>query len=163
MNTTLLKRHTLLLTLVFVTLPLAASADIVTFTAVLEGSQEVPPVATSATGTATLVIDTDNGTLGAIPFQMEFSGLSSAQTAAHVHQAPAGSNGPVVDGLPLGSPVDTTIALTLVSYAALAADGLYVNVHTTNFPGGEIRGQLVLTGTVATGSKTWGEVKALFR
>ena len=141
----------------------AARADIVTMTAYLNGANEVPPVATAATGIATLTLDTEFGTLAAIPLHLEFSGLSSAQVAAHIHQAPAGANGSVIITLPNGSPVDTTIALDLAQYAALAAEGLYVNVHTANFPGGEIRGNFVITDTVSADDSTWGSVKALFR
>jgi hypothetical protein len=141
----------------------AAYADIVTFTAYLSGNNEVPPVTTAASGIATVIIDTENGSLGAIPFHLEFSGLSSAQTAAHIHSGSAGVNGPPVITLPLGSPVDTTVAMTLADYANLAGGNLYVNVHTTNYPGGEIRGQLELTSTVPTEPSNWGSVKALYR
>jgi len=152
-----------ILTFVILALPVAAMADIVTLTAYMSGGNEVPAVATGASGFATLTLDTANGTLAAIPFHMEFTGLSSAETGAHIHQAPAGANGGVIVPLPLGSPVDTTIGLTLAQYAALAGEGLYVNVHTANFPGGEIRGQFVITSTVATDDASWGSVKALFR
>ena len=141
----------------------AAMADIVTMTAYLDGANEVPAVVTNASGFATLTLDTENGTLAAIPLHLEFTGLSSTQTAAHIHQAPAGSNGGVIIPLATGSPLDTTIALDLAQYAALVAEGLYVNVHTTTFPGGEIRGNFIITSTVATDNPTWGSMKALFR
>lgn len=141
----------------------AAVADIVTMTAYLNGANEVPEVDTTASGFATLTLDTENGTLAAIPLHLEFTGLSSTQTAAHIHQAPAGSNGGVIIPLATGSPVDTTIALGLAQYAALVAEGLYVNIHSTTFPGGEIRGNFIITSTVATDNPTWGSMKALFR
>lgn len=140
-----------------------AWADIVTMTAYLDGNNEVPAVVTGATGLATLILDTDNGNINAIPFHLEFTGLSSAQTAVHIHQAAVGVNGPAVITLPLGTPVDTTVAMNLSIYAALAGGNLYVNVHTANFPGGEIRGNFQITSTVASDNPTWGSMKALFR
>ena len=140
-----------------------AWADIVTLTAYLNGSNEVPPVVTGASGIATITIDTEGGDINAIPLHLEFTGLSSAQTAVHIHQAPAGSNGAAVITLPLGTPVDTTIALDLALYASLAGGNLYVNVHTANFPAGEIRGNFQVTSTVANDNPTWGSMKALFR
>lgn len=140
-----------------------ALADIITMSAFLDGNNEVPAVVTGATGLATLTLDTDNGTLAAIPLHLEFTGLSSAQTAVHIHQAGVGVNGPVIITLPMGTPVDTTIALDLASYAALAGGNLYVNVHSANFPGGEIRGNFEITNTVDNDNPTWGSMKALFR
>ena len=138
-------------------------ADLDIYTAVLSGDNEVPPVVTAATGVATLTIDTENGDLGAVPLQVAFSGLSSGQTGAHIHQAPAGLNGGVVVGLSLGSPLDTTVALDASAYDALVAEGLYLNIHTATFPAGEIRGQFVLSENVPTTGAAWGAVKALFR
>ena len=66
--------------------------------------------------------------------------------AAHIHHAPAGVNGPVV--IPLQAPISGFSAACADISAALAADLVanpdqyYVNVHTTVFPGGAIRGQL---------------------
>jgi hypothetical protein len=140
-----------------------ASADLVTFTANLSGADEVPPVATAAIGQATFIFDTDAG-FGPHAFHLDFSGLSSAQTGAHIHMAAVGVNGPVIIPLPLGSPVDNTVTLANVAeFGALSGGNLYVNVHSTNFPGGEIRGQLILTNVVSDANTTWGTIKALFR
>jgi len=139
-----------------------ATADIVTFTATLSGANEVPPNFSTAVGTAILTVDSD-GSLTGIPLFIEFSGLSSAQTGAHVHNAGAGANGPVIHGLPLGSPLDTTLDLAgIAEVAALEGGNLYVNIHTAEFPGGEIRGQLLFSGTVGSDNATWGSIKALF-
>jgi hypothetical protein len=103
------------------------------------GDQEVPPNASPATGSATVTL---NPFTNQVILHMEFSGLSSAQTAAHFHLAPAGSNGPVIIPLPNGSPVDGVFTVTDDQEAALIAGNVYLNVHTTMFPGGEIRGQI---------------------
>lgn len=138
----------------------AASADIATYTAVLSGDNEVPPVATAASGAATLVLDTE--TLQAT-WMLEFSDHSSGQTGAHFHNAPAGINGGVVFALPLGSPVNGVWAMTQGQADELAAGNIYVNVHTAEFPGGEIRGQMTLSGVVPNDEASFGAVKALFR
>jgi hypothetical protein len=64
-------------------------------------------------------------------------------TAAHIHQAVAGVNGPIICPLSDGaSPIQVTCPLTADLLAALRRKGLYVNVHSSGFPGGELRGQL---------------------
>lgn len=112
----------------------------------LSGAQEVPPVNTTATATANLGVDFNSGE---IIGTMVFSGLSSNATAAHVHDAPAGSNGPII--LPFTGGAGTTSGtwflsgvLTPSQLTDLSAGLLYVNIHSENFPNGEIRAQLIL-------------------
>jgi hypothetical protein len=159
-------RFTLLSLCVLLTVVLTAgvaTADISTFTANLSGANEVPPNASTATGVAILTVDSEGGLTG-LPLQIGFSGLSSAQTGAHVHLGGAGVNGGVIHPLPLGSPLNTTMDLAdLFEIASLGAGDLYVNIHSVNFPGGEIRGQLILSSTVATENTTWGNIKSLYR
>ncbi len=138
----------------------AALADLETYTATLSGAQEVLPVATPATGSASIVVDTD---LLEGYWNLSFSGLTGSQTGAHFHNAPFGTNGGVVLGLPLGSPVNGVWAMTAAQYDQLAAGNIYVNVHSTTFPGGEIRGQLTLESAVEAGIESFGAVKSLFR
>jgi hypothetical protein len=143
-----------------------ATADVSTYTAYLQGANEVPAVTTAATGTATLTIDSEAGTT--MPLHIEFSGLSSTQTAAHVHYGAPGTNGAVEFTLPVGSSVDTSITpVGLFGFSnfasALYSDSAYVNIHSENFPGGEIRGFFQLTDTVADDIAAWGEIKALYR
>lgn len=138
----------------------AAMANISTYYTVLAGSNEVPPVATAATGTASLVLDTN--TLLAT-WTLEFTGLSSGQTGAHFHNAPAGANGGVVFGLPIGSPVNGIWAMTQGQADELAAGNIYVNVHSAEFPSGEIRGQMTQSGPVPNDEASFGAIKALFR
>ncbi len=159
-------RLTLLNFCILLTVVLAAgvaTADIFTYTAILTGNNEVPSVVTAATGIATLTLDNENGLLSAIPLHIEFSGLSSTQTAAHIHKAGAGFNGAAIITVPLGDIVDTTVAFDLVALASLPAEGLYLNIHSVNFPGGEIRGQFLLSNTVDAENTTWGNIKSLYR
>jgi hypothetical protein len=77
-----------------------AAAGTVTITTPLTGAEEVPPVMSAGTGTGTLTVDLATGT--ATNISVTFSGLSSAATLAHIHEAPAGANGPVVIPISLG-------------------------------------------------------------
>ncbi|MEO6334683.1 MAG: CHRD domain-containing protein, partial [Pyrinomonadaceae bacterium] len=73
---------------------LSANVNAETFYAYLNGAQEVPAVATSATGYARVVVNEAAGTL---TFTVVFNNLSSAQTASHIHApAPLGANAAVV-------------------------------------------------------------------
>lgn len=138
----------------------AARADLAVYTTALTGASEVPPNASPAVGIATLTVDTETliGT-----YTLQFSGLTSAQTAVHFHTAAVGVNGPVAFGLPLGSPIAGTWNLTAPQYASLAEDSIYLNVHSTTFPGGEIRGQMTLDHVVAEEEMTFGDIKSLYR
>ncbi|MBK6898326.1 MAG: CHRD domain-containing protein [bacterium] len=137
-----------------------ARADLAIYTTALTGASEVPPNASPAVGIATLTVDTETliGT-----YTLQFSGLTSAQTAVHFHTAAAGVNGPVAFGLPLGSPIAGTWNLTAPQYASLVAGSIYLNVHSTTFPGGEIRGQMTLDHVVAGEEMTFGGIKTLFQ
>ena len=129
--------------LVFV-LMLSANVNAETFYAYLTAVQEVPPSGTSGTGYARIVL---NETAGTISFTVVYRNLSSAQTASHIH-APAaiGMNAGVAINLGASGGtagmVTGSAAITPTQIAQLRAHQGYVNVHTTNFSGGEIRGQI---------------------
>ncbi len=111
------------------------------FTGVLTGAQEVPPNASTATGIVTAFLHEPAQRL---LYTVETSGLTNV-TVAHVHAGPVGVPGPIVfglDGLP-GSYCGVSPRLTAAQIATLLADGMFVNVHTVAFPGGEIRAQLL--------------------
>ena len=125
------------------------AAGPVTLTATLAGSNSAPPVPSTATGSATITVDTATNT---VHYSVQFSGLSSGLTASHIHVGAAGTNGPIVVPFVIGTATgqtsgsfsgDNTTA-PAATVAALAANpsGFYVNVHTTTHPGGEVRGQL---------------------
>jgi len=133
--------------------PVANAALI--FTAVLVGANEVPAQPSPGTGSVMLTLEDDLVTLDV--FEV-FSDLTSNASAAHLHCCvPAGSNGPVA--LPYTSFPSTTsgtytntfnLTTALINgvtaatfIAALESGQVYANIHTVNFPGGEIRGQLV--------------------
>lgn len=109
--------------------------------AMLSGSQEVPPNPSAATGKSMLMVAPDMSVSGAV----EVMGMTP--TAAHIHEAAPGSNGPVI--VPLTKTGDHTFAapagarLTDAQYAAYKAGKLYVNVHSAQYPNGEIRMQML--------------------
>jgi hypothetical protein len=134
---------------------LAANPPTPAFGGPLSGAQEVPAVATGATGEATVVISADNSTVW---YVVSYTGLSGSLAAAHIHTGAAGVAGGVI--LPLtvvASPMRGTLtsanftpsgAITTFAQAvaAIKAGATYVNLHTAANPGGEIRGQLVAKG-----------------
>jgi CHRD domain len=106
----------------------------------LSGAQEVPPVKTQASGTADIKVAADRSVSGTVTT----TGVSGV--AAHIHQAAAGRNGPVI--VPLTKKGDNSWVvpagskLTEAQYNAYKAGDLYVNVHSAANKGGEIRAQL---------------------
>lgn len=111
-----------------------------TFYATLDGAQEVPPNASAATGTGIVVL---NAAETQVTVTLNFSGLGSAQTAAHIHGAsPRGVASGVFIGFGLGSFTNQVFAISPTQVAALKAGLTYFNVHSSGFPGGEIRGQI---------------------
>lgn len=113
------------------------------FVAALAGGQEVPPNDSPAMGAGTFVLSPDGTQL---VFYIAFEGLTSDETVRHIHRAAPGSNGPVVFDLPAGSPKEGVLTLTDAQRADLWAGLYYVNIHSTNFPGGELRGQILPAG-----------------
>jgi len=139
---------------------LPASGDVLNFAASLDGLQEVPPNASPATGTASIVLDDVANT---ITVDLHFSGLLAAQTAAHIHgPAPPGVNAGVLVGFPVGQFDNQVFPITDTIEGHIKAGLTYVNVHTTLFPGGEIRGQ-VLEEPVSIEDTSWTRIKGLYR
>jgi hypothetical protein len=132
------------------------------FIAPLSGAQEVPPADTRARGQATFTLSEDGSELS---YRLIVANLQNV-TMAHIHLGPAGVNGPVVLWLYPAAPppqlipgrssgvlaTGTATAANLVGPLAAAemsdlidamrAGNAYVNVHTSQYPGGEIRGQI---------------------
>lgn len=113
------------------------------FVTVLSGQHEVPAGDPNGIGVAAMSV---NPGKGRVCYLLSVARLTGEVTAAHIHVAPAGQNGPVV--VPLTAPtggfsadcatVDRAVAMAIVRAPA----NYYVNVHTTEFPGGAVRGQL---------------------
>jgi uncharacterized surface protein with fasciclin (FAS1) repeats len=132
----------------------SASAAILRLRAELLAVNEVPANPSTATGRAIVFYDTDTRRYTAT---VSVSGLSAALTGSHIHEALAGANGPVVTDFgaaaayansgPGGFYSGTFTGTYTGDVGKLLGAGAYVNVHSTTYPGGEIRGQLVLETT----------------
>ena len=151
----------LALTLVLGTAAAAAAMNR-NFVAHLSGDGEVPPVDTLAQGQAIFHLSKDGTEL---EYKLIAANIENI-LQAHIHLAPAGVNGPVVAWLYPSAPPATLIpgrfsgvlaqgtitAADLVGplagaelsdlIAAMSSGAAYVNVHTTQYPGGEVRGQI---------------------
>lgn len=128
------------------------------FKAELSGANEVPPVTSAASGEAKFIVNADS-----IDFELEIDDATDLLGAngAHIHCGPAGVNGPVVVFLAAEVPggfdghIEVKATLTeanIVNPAcgatleelveSMREDNTYVNVHSPEHPGGEIRGQI---------------------
>ncbi len=127
------------------------------YSANLFGSNSSISLMSDARGSVVMEVTGNTVTLSG-----SFAGLSSplATNVAggiHIHQAKAGSNGGILQGLNIVLSADSlsgtipadsnTFTVTDEQMATLRADGWYVNVHSANFPSGEIRGQLTPMAT----------------
>src|SRR5215213_2965082 len=150
----------------------AAQAIPMTFVTTLSGAAEIPPISSPGTGQATVVLDPTANTLEVqTSFSGLTSGTTAAHIHCCVPSGLPGNllvatTRPAFPGFPLGVTMgasDSTLDLTLASsynpdfitaeggvpqaeaalIAAIESGASYLNIHTTNFPGGEIRGTLV--------------------
>lgn len=112
------------------------------------GSQEVPAVTTSATGTISGSLDAQNKSLN---YTITWSGLSGDMTGMHLHgPAPAGQNAAVLFPLTTTTGTSGTVSGTIsnipdTTIQHLLNGRIYYNIHTAARPGGEIRGQVSAT------------------
>lgn len=118
-----------------------AIAGTTAFTADLNGSSEVPPADSKATGKGDFTYD---DTSKKLTWTITYSGLSDKAKAAHLHgPAKEGENADVMITLsPLQSPIKGAAILTEDQVKALTNGDMYINVHTAKYPDGEIRGQV---------------------
>lgn len=139
-----------LVPLVAVAVATAAQPPATTFVAVLTADQEVPLCA-AATGASRGVFVghvTDEAT-GTVEWKLVANNLPGTIVAAHIHRAPAGVAGPVVQPTPPTPGEENGVVGTgtfsnpgLLAALRANPDGYYVNVHTNICPPGAIRGQL---------------------
>lgn len=153
--------------LLAVALPLA-SAQQETFNASLDGYQEVPAISTTGSGEFQAQLDPNRDQ---IIYRLRYQGVESPAFASHIHFAQEGVNGGIIAWLcggggkpacpPQGGEVRGRIRPSDIigpsgqgiasgefdeAVAAMRAGVTYANVHTDQFPGGEIRGQINANG-----------------
>jgi CHRD domain len=137
------------------------------FSASMSGFNESPPILTNGTGTFHATV-----TATSLTYTDTFGGLTSDVQQSHIHFAQKGVNGGIFLFLcsnlgngPAGTPAcpvhggTVTRTVTAADFSPVGAQNItagdfaaalrilrsgnaYVNVHTKNFPGGEIRGQV---------------------
>jgi hypothetical protein len=143
----------------FLTLTIILSAMMFSITAAaqqkfsvsLNGRQEVPANNSSGNGNCMITL---NATETQFTVTCNYQNLTSNVVGAHIHDnGPVGVNGPIgfdfsFTGGTTGTIGPLTFNPTPAQVADLRANRWYVNIHTSNFPGGEIRGQ-VKRATVA--------------
>jgi len=105
----------------------------------LTPAEEVPPAKSEGKGSGSFRVAED----GTISGSVTTEGVKG--TMAHIHQGAKGANGPVI--VPLTKSGDTYTVpegkkLTPAQMDALKAGNLYVNVHSDQYKGGEVRAQL---------------------
>jgi hypothetical protein len=117
------------------------------FTTQLRAKNEVPGSTSPATGATQIKVRND----GTIEFKTHILNPDNETfVAGHIHLAPAGAAGPVVQPLFVDGPTSDRQIMQIgeVSNPALGdaicanPSGYYVNYHTTTFPAGATRGQL---------------------
>lgn len=120
----------------------AANSEMISLSAELSGANEVPPNDSAATGMAEATLDTETRTL---TFSISYEGLSGPAIGAHIHGpvGPDANAGIMIPFSTTQSPIEGSAELTEAQMRDVL-DGLtYVNIHTQQHPGGELRGQLV--------------------
>lgn len=114
-------------------------AEILNFTIPMDGTQEVPgPGDPDGSGVATLAIDTDTNT---IDWLFEVENISLPLTGAHIHEGAFGVAGGVLVNFDAQLQGEDLFDADLAAIAANPS-GYYVNLHTSKFTAGAIRGQL---------------------
>ncbi|MBX3014733.1 MAG: S8 family serine peptidase [Caldilineaceae bacterium] len=122
----------------------------------LSGTQEVPPVSTLTKGSFSLFHDIDSNYTEFAVTVVPSTTQPITLTLMQIYTGAAGTDGPAIrdlaalGGLTLPKVVTSTLqvsgvispSFTMTEVQAILDEGLYVNVHTTANPGGEIRGQI---------------------
>ncbi len=124
-------------------------SQVIELRATLNAQQEVPATTSPATGSAIMLYDVAANTFDLV---VSIDGMSNPATASHLHEAAAGANGGVVTNLG-GEAAYTRSGSSLRAtfrnlthggdQLRLIQGGAYFNIHSAQFPGGEIRGQLM--------------------
>ncbi len=110
----------------------------------INATQETPPNASGATGIASLEYNQSSKIL---TYSINHTGLTSPETGSHIHSGEPGIPGPIEFGLILGVNKTGQVGpLSAQQESQLIAGNLYINIHSSNYPDGEIRGQILPTG-----------------
>jgi hypothetical protein len=128
---------------------LTAQAQVIELRATISAAQEVPTNTSPATGSAIMLYDIGNNTFDLV---VSISGFTNTASASHIHEAASGVNGPVVTNLGSEAAYTRTGDTLRATFRGLRhggdvrkliQGGAYFNIHSAQFPGGEVRGQLI--------------------
>jgi len=111
------------------------------YLAVLTGAEQVPPIDTAASGSATLSYDPATRVLS-----WTLTHTVASATDVHIHTAGAGDNGAATFTLGVDASTTSSVTLDAVQEADLRLGHLYLDVHSSVAPAGEIRGQILRPG-----------------
>ena len=136
-----------------------AQAQTINFTAALHGGNEVPGVSTGSVGVGTVSV---NMATQVVTYRIDVYNMPVGTTASHFHVGAPGVNGPVVVNFTVPANISNDFAISGTASStdltprapnginswedfiqALMLGNVYMNVHSTANPGGEIRGQVV--------------------
>jgi CHRD domain/PEP-CTERM motif len=129
------------LTIVMLGTAQSSYADVFTFATNLSGPAEAPPNASPGTGSTIVTYDS---TTHLLRVQASFSGLLAGTTASHIHSdntfdlTLASSWNPAF----IAANGGTTASAEAALFMGMIEGRAYLNIHTSMFPGGEIRGFL---------------------
>jgi hypothetical protein len=133
----------------FCALAFVTRAQVVELRATINQAQENPATGSPATGNAVMFYDVGTNKFDLV---VSITGLTNTATASHIHEGAVGVNGSVVTSLG-GEAVYTRTGNTLTATfqgithggdrLKLLRGGAYYNIHSAQFPGGEVRGQLI--------------------
>lgn len=120
------------------------------FTGNLNSAQETPPNASTAIGFGRVTLnEAQTEIIVSVFYGSAAAPLTSNVTMGHIHTGAFGVSGPVTFDLAppsstFGAVTNKIFAINATQLADLKAGNMYFNIHTTNNPNGEIRGQLAL-------------------
>ena len=122
--------------------PVPVPGPQVALTAQVNGSQVVPPTSSARAGIINALYDKDTNVLT----YWSLISLPSSSPVVHLHRAAPGTNGPIIATLPSNSgflPFEGKASILEADEAALLSGDTYIDVHSAEFPNGEVRGAVV--------------------
>ena len=123
---------------------MTAPPNLVALTTQVRGANEVPPNASTGSGSVDAVFNKDTNLLR---WKVNFSGMTGAPTLGHFHgPAAVGANAGISLGWanPVTNGMQGSATLTPAQAADLLAGRWYANIHSAAHPGGELRGQMTV-------------------
>ena len=148
---------TLPIVLLILVILTTASWAAMRFEFTLDGASAGTP--SSAFGTAVLVL---NDEMTEVTYDIRHFNLEGGETGAHFHDGTPGNPGDRLFNLPVGETKQGVWPLEGKDLGILVAGNVFVMVHSTLYPIGELRGNATL-GSVPTETTTWSSLKALYR